>query len=80
MIAALPLELPVYILLWVFDWLEPMSHNPHLHVLRKVRLIEGLQRSRSTVTAMRSVVKVHGEERWGTNQLHLQQRRRCIIV
>jgi len=78
MIAALPLELPVYILLWVFDWLQPMSHNPHLHVLRKVRLIEGLQRSRSTIIAMRSVVNAHGEQRLGSNQL--QHRRRCIIV
>jgi hypothetical protein len=52
-ITLLPLQLPVYELLWVLDWLSPMSiryvwrgdpaYDPH-HV-KKVRLIEGLTRS-----------------------------------
>jgi hypothetical protein len=61
-IAVLPLDLPVYVLLWVLDWLKPMSHKPEMHLLKKVRLIEGLRRSRADVKAMRSVTNSDEDE------------------
>jgi hypothetical protein len=94
-IVVLPLDLPVYVLLWVLDWLKPMSHYPDMHLLKKVRLIEGLRRSRAVVKAMHSVTNSDedddDDEQVGVrNQLesdhgfdesvYTRRRRRCDIV
>jgi hypothetical protein len=49
-VAFSPLHLPPYVLLEIFDWLPLMEHVSHL---RKIRLIEGMQRSRKAVLAAR---------------------------
>jgi hypothetical protein len=46
-------QLPVYVLLWIFDWLEPMIYYPEWRHVDKVRLIEGLVASRRRVLQLR---------------------------
>jgi len=86
-IVLLPLDLPVYVVLWVLDWLEPMSHQPDMHLLKKVRLIEGLHRSRAVVKAMRSVTNSDDEDATTTIRHcaavltdETMHRHRCVVV
>lgn len=44
-IAMFPLKLPVYVLLWILDWLEPFSFNIEWNHIRKIRLIESITSS-----------------------------------
>lgn len=45
----LALEFPLYVMLEIVDWLEPMSYNPSLFRYRKVRMLEGIMRSRRKI-------------------------------
>jgi hypothetical protein len=46
-------ELPVYVMLWILDWLEPMSLAVEWRHFEKVRLLERLVESRRRVLANR---------------------------
>jgi hypothetical protein len=54
-IALAPLDLPLYTMLWIFDWLEPMSVSPDHRHYAKVYLLEKLINSRRTVLAQRRI-------------------------
>jgi hypothetical protein len=53
-LAFAPLELPVYVLLWIIDWLPPMSLAPEHNHFKKVQLLQNLVASRCAVIARRS--------------------------
>jgi hypothetical protein len=42
-------QLPVYIMLWIMDWLDPMAINAEHFHFKKVRLLEGLVESHRRV-------------------------------
>jgi hypothetical protein len=52
-----PLELPVYVLLWILDWLEPMSLAVEYHHYEKVCLLQKLVLSRRAVFERRQTNK-----------------------
>jgi hypothetical protein len=55
-LALAPLGLPTYIMLWIFDWLSPMTIAPEHNHVRKIRLLEGLVVSRRKMLSMRNAI------------------------